>query len=285
MRAVIFCLGLFLAATQGLGQQAKEDVNVPSLDTMTKYTIYSYAAYCGPQLSNWTCYWCNQQTSLVPAVKVETIFANDGHYGTYGYVGASSKEILVSFRGSKTLNNWLHDLDFLQTSYPSLLGGEVHRGFYESYTVVADTIRSAVKKLVAEHPDLPVTVTGHSLGAAISVLCATDLVETNIANSQISVINFGEPRVGNLVFANYFNKIIPASYRVVNMRDLVPHVPPSALNFHHVSTEIWFPTNATTFVVCDGSGEDANCSDSLVYFDIADHLTYLGINFHAGKNC
>jgi hypothetical protein len=33
--------------------------------------------------------------------------------------------------------------------------------------------------------------------------------------------------------------------------------------FHHVALELWFPTNATTFVTCNGSGEDPNCRYSL----------------------
>jgi predicted lipase len=48
---------------------------------------------------------------------------------------------------------------------------------------------------------------GHSLGGALSIFCAMDLVTQKIVpGNRISVINFGQPRVGNKAFADYFNK-------------------------------------------------------------------------------
>jgi hypothetical protein len=72
---------------------------------------------------------------------------------------------------------------------------------------------------------------------------------------------------------------------MVNQRDLVPHLPPMAFGFFHVGTEIWFPANETGFVVCNGSGEDPSCSDSIHDYRVEDHLHYAGLYSWAGKDC
>lgn len=71
--------------------------------------------------------------------------------------------------------------------------------------------------------------------------------------------------------------MVKTSYRVVNDRDLVAHYPPEIFGFyHHVPREIWFSNGYTNFTVCDTSGEDPTCSDSLDFFDFSDHIHYLG---------
>jgi predicted lipase len=118
-------------------------------------------------------------------------------------------------------------------------------------------------------------VTGHSLGAALAVLCALDLKHNGY--SQVSVINLGQPRVGNQVFAQYYNETITDSFRMVNQRDWVPHLPPRFIDFYHVPTEVWFQSDDYHYVICDESGEDPSCSDSLDFpFSIYDHEDYFG---------
>ena len=48
---------------------------------------------------------------------------------------------------------------------------------------------------------------------------------------------YGQPRVGNALFATYFKTIL-SEYRVVHYADIVPHLPPELFNFHHVATEV-----------------------------------------------
>jgi len=261
--------------------------NAPSLETLSHFVMYSYASGCRVGLQNWTCFWCNYLTTL-PPVSVATVFMSDGVYGTYGYIGTTENSIIIAFRGSESFENWLHDLDFFKTTYPGFPGLEVHEGFLSAYQAVQPTILSYVSILRKKYPNFPVYVTGHSLGGALSVLCAFDLVVTSgVPSSSISVINLGQPRVGNSLFASKWNQLIGSSFRLVNQRDLVPHVPPELFGFQHSSTELWFPSNYTSFIVCDNSGEDPSCSDSLDFFNPADHLWYLGFNAHLGvkKQC
>jgi len=50
------------------------------------------------------------------------------------------------------------------------------------------------------------------------------------------------------------------------------------MDFRHVPTEIWYSDDAsTTYSVCDLTGEDPKCADSIIMTSISDHTTYLGI--------
>jgi len=135
---------------------------------------------------------------------------------------------------------------------------------------------SIITILVSKFPNKQIVTTGHSLGGALSILSAVDLTEHGFQN--IKVVNFGCTRVGNDVFASYFGQLIQTCWRVVNERDLVAHYPAEWMNYHHVANEIWFENNVYNFTVCDNSGEDPNCSDSLDWYDPLDHVYYLGFD-------
>jgi hypothetical protein len=50
------------------------------------------------------------------------------------------------------------------------------------------------------------------------------------------------------------------------------------MGFQHVATEVWYQENNVDYQVCNGSGEDPSCSDSLLApISIPDHLNYLGV--------
>jgi len=68
------------------------------------------------------------------------------------------------------------------------------------------------------------------------------------------------------------------TYRVVHFRDIVPHVPFIWLGFHHIAQEVWYTDEkSTNYIVCDPSGEDFKCGDSVLRLDPGDHTTYLNI--------
>eukprot|EP01147_Barroeca_monosierra_P006984 gene6984-9584_t len=97
--------------------------------------------------------------------------------------------------------------------------------------------------------------------------------------------NFGMPRVGDIAFARLFNQTILYSTRVVHRHDIVPHLPFQDMGFHHVAREIWeqspetaSPPKDQTYIVCDNSGEDPSCSDSVpvLQWHPKDHDYYMG---------
>lgn len=250
-----------------------------SWDNMLVYFMYSMSAFCAPDvgLGNWTCSWCTYNPTPVPPLTDITIFETPGAGmgAVYGYFGRSSEAIIVAFRGSSTVSNWIHDFEFLHTPYPPVPNAFVHAGFYSSYLQVENIIIPGVMKL-QEAYNVPIVCTGHSLGAAITLLTAAGLYQAGAKNVQ--VWNYGEPRVGDEVFSNYTTKVLSPIWRVINQHDIVPHLAPRNLGYHHVAREVWFPTNYTYYEVCNDSGEDPTCADSIppILYRPTDHLTYLG---------
>ncbi|MBF2078242.1 MAG: hypothetical protein IGR76_06905 [Synechococcales cyanobacterium T60_A2020_003] len=47
---------------------------------------------------------------------------------------------------------------------------------------------------------------------------------------QLRLYTYANPRVGNIDFVNAYHQHLPNSYRIVNLADTVPLVPPSKLN-------------------------------------------------------
>ena len=88
------------------------------------------------------------------------------------------------------------------------------------------------------------------------------------------------PAAGDEVYASTFNSVLGTSrlFRVVHYKDIVPHLPFEWMGFHHSPREVWFNEAQTSYQVCDGTGEDPNCSDSLtIAASISDHLDYLNL--------
>lgn len=65
----------------------------------------------------------------------------------------------------------------------------------------------------------------------MAILAALDLHE--LLGSVHEVYTFGQPRVGDASFANFYQKTAPNTFRIINYADTVPHVPPSAFGFVH----------------------------------------------------
>lgn len=245
-------------------------------DTAQRFLYYSYAAYLPDNVQNWSGGYCIGATEgFVP-----TALASNDTIDTFGYVGyhPQLQEIVVSFRGTHNLDNWIEDLKILKdkSPFPGCPSGTVATGFAQCYLSLADQIVPAVQALVQQFPSYPVRVTGHSLGGAISSLCALDL-NINVGVQNVQVLNFGSPRVGDSDFAVYFNNVIGSIMRMTHQDDIVPHLPPYDFNFEHVPTEVW--ENDGQYNVCNGSGEDPNCADSVpvIDFSVSDHLSYMDV--------
>ena len=110
----------------------------------------------------------------------------------------------------------------------------VHTGFINAYK--APGVRDALHAFMDDGV-CRVTVTGHSLGAALAVLCAVDL-QYNFPEKDYEVFLFGCPRVGNRAFQKSYNKRVFKTMRVENGNDIVTKVPPAILGYRHVGIRI-----------------------------------------------
>ncbi|XP_010246745.1 PREDICTED: phospholipase A1-Igamma3, chloroplastic-like [Nelumbo nucifera] len=181
------------------------------------------------------------------------------HANWMGYVAVATDEqeikrlgrrdILVAWRGTVTYLEWIHDLkDIL---HPARFGDDpsikIESGFFDLYTKkehkcnycsfsAREQILAEIKRLVERYKgeELSITITGHSLGAALALLSAYDIAEMklNIGDSghiqariPITVFSFAGPRVGNLKFKERCDELGVKVLRVINVHDKVPTVP------------------------------------------------------------
>jgi predicted lipase len=158
----------------------------------------------------------------------------------FGFVAKSADTVAVCFRGTESPDEWLKDFDFIHVPYQAVPGfGNVHQGFQRVY----DTVQASVKAGVTACGARPRTiVVGHSLGAALTLLCAPDLAINNPSGPAPEVHSFAGPRsagpddpdILTSAYAAKFNATIPTCIRIVNRWDIVPHLPPSVAAYQHV---------------------------------------------------
>jgi len=198
----------------------------------------------------------------------------------HGFAGIlpSTKTIYLVFRGTKSILNWMEDIEIQLVPYPGCQSsGYVHRGFYESAIGIQEQTVNALINLLKIHPDYGVIVTGHSYGAAISQLIG---IEMQKMVPGVEVYNFGQPRVGNANYSACVNQLFPDHiYRFVHDRDIVPHLP-TVYRYTHTCREI-FETADGDLVTCGNDGllcEDPACSSQYALEETAveDHYVYLG---------
>ena len=122
---------------------------------------------------------------------------------------------ILSFRGTKTIKDWLNNVKFLQID---VQGTEVHWGFQGAFDAVKPAIQEKVVPLVEGGRTL--YLAGHSLGGALALIATREMG----SDSYGACYTFGSPRVGRFGFSR---DIKTPMYRVVNANDLVPRVPPA----------------------------------------------------------
>jgi predicted lipase len=148
---------------------------------------------------------------------------------------AATKTAVVSIRGTKTIWEWIADIDAVPVPYLPVFGsGLVHMGFQVVYEHIRGSIANLLKTNCQGAQNI--WVTGHSLGGALAVLCAFDVLKNVKLGPVPKLYTFAGPRVGAPDFTGNFKGAIPDCYRVVNFLDVVPQVPlPPA--YEHVGVE------------------------------------------------
>ncbi len=146
-----------------------------------------------------------------------------GQSERFGFILQSDDQIIVAFRGTSSTADWISDAIARQRKYKYAKdAGQVHLGISDIYSSARDPILSSLSRLPASKS---LTITGHSLGGALAVLCAVD-VAVNSPFNRPSVYTYGAPRVGDPSFVKAFAGKVDESFRIYNRYDVVPHLPP-----------------------------------------------------------
>lgn len=159
---------------------------------------------------------------------------------TQALVNVAGDQVIVAFRGSSSLRDFITDLEARKEEllWSSDATAEVHAGFLRAFEAVdvkvVEQVRSALAGLAA--PKL--YITGHSLGGALAILCALELHRQKIPVA--GVVTFGQPRVGNKTFALIYNEALKdVTFAVVNQGDPVPLLPTLLMGYRDCGTELF----------------------------------------------
>ncbi len=181
-----------------------------------------------------------------PETKVETYRFFEAKNDTQAVYLATDRVAILAFRGTESKTDIRTDLKFRKVPFGK---GDVHRGFYGVFSPVWDgsgilgedkkSLSAYLKEQEAIRPNIPLYVTGHSLGGALSTLAVAAAL--NEGRKVYAHYTFGSPRVGNRDFATELAEKEKAAgtkvFRVVNYGDPVTVSPPSWLGYSHVAAE------------------------------------------------
>ncbi|MCO7224920.1 lipase family protein [Pleionea sp. CnH1-48] len=164
---------------------------------------------------------------------LETLHAvYEGVHVPIGFIAEKDNQLYITWRGTDNLEEWIQDAKYEQKHYNFFDASiKVELGFGELYNTskgkTHPSPRATVIDTLKQQKDFKnVYITGHSLGGALAVLNALDVVK-NMGHVPI-VYTFAGPRVGNPDFVFQYNQSIQNCWRVVNSHDVVPDLPPKS---------------------------------------------------------
>lgn len=153
------------------------------------------------------------------------------------------RDIVIALRGTATCLEWAENMRDLLVEMPdqedvsgsgSTTNAKVECGFSSLYRTpgahvpsLAESVVNEVQRLIEQYKGetLSITVTGHSLGAALALLVGDELSNCAPDAPPVAVFSFGGPRVGNRSFANRLEGKNVKVLRVVNNQDVITRVP------------------------------------------------------------
>lgn len=150
--------------------------------------------------------------------------------GAQAYIFANDFDMVIVARGTEP-NQW-DDLRADANAWTVLVEmGRVHSGFNGEVNHLWPMIEKRIKE-----NRRPTYFTGHSLGAAMSTVCAARCKASSIVTNPQSLFTFGSPRVGN---RRYLKAADLPHYRWVNNNDIVTRIPPRWLGYWHSGHELY----------------------------------------------
>eukprot|EP00842_Homolaphlyctis_polyrhiza_P002073 jgi/Hompol1/2867/HPOL_006200-RA len=224
-----------LAQSTIVEPQPPIDAPASLVNWMKSSLDYARSTYCLEGLADWQCATCK---ALATQGTTNVSLLGDPINNSFGFVAVNppSKLIVLAFRGTRNLDNWIKDLMAANSTgtnqttradaeFPgSPAESRVHMGFLAAWEFLRDDAIARVGWHLNQNPDYTILVTGHSLGGAIATMASVDLVtRANINANKIIIMTINQPRVGNPIFAQWIASFdFQDSLRLVNENDLTP---------------------------------------------------------------
>ncbi|XP_022931784.1 phospholipase A1-Ibeta2, chloroplastic-like [Cucurbita moschata] len=188
------------------------------------------------------------------------------------------RDIVIALRGTATCLEWAENVRAQLTNIPTDTNSsdpKVECGFLSLYKTAGAHVKSLSESVVEEirrlmeiykGETLSISVTGHSLGAALALLVADEISVCSPTVPPVAVFSFGGPRVGNTAFANRITSRNVKVLRIVNSQDLITQVPP--VTYSHVGTELRVETKMSPYL--KPNADVACCHDLEAYLHLVD---------------
>ncbi|XP_058104291.1 phospholipase A1-Ibeta2, chloroplastic-like [Magnolia sinica] len=244
--------------------------------------------------------WMTQRSSWIGYVAV---CENEREIARMG-----RRDIVISLRGTATCLEWAENLRAGQVGIPTDEEGsngvdpKVECGFWSLYksggpqlASLSEMIVEEIQRLLEHYKGEPlsITVTGHSLGAALALLAADEISTCAAQVPPIAVFSFGGPRVGNRGFANRVKRNGVKVLRIVNSQDLITRVPgmfgseddqPNVLDdmpwaYSHVGSELKVDSRSSPYL--KPNADVACCHDLEAYLHLVDGFLASNCPFRA----
>jgi hypothetical protein len=144
--------------------------------------------------------------AYLPPVDAEDSFVDLGfrnmktivHSSMLGYVVTADDTAVIVFRGTDDVPDWFANLDGRSTLVEQ---GSIHTGFYDAYHALKAQVMKLLEKAKAKH----IWITGHSLGGAVALVCAYDLM-VNEHRDIDGIMTFGQPMVADPALARHLDR-------------------------------------------------------------------------------
>ncbi|OJD40793.1 lipase class 3 [Diplodia corticola] len=258
-----------------------------SADLLAKFNLfeqYSAASYCAQNNnSTGTEVSCEAgNCPLVDAATTDTVieFEDSVVTDTTGFVATDStnSQIVVSFRGSRSIQNWIANFDFATTATTICDGCPAHSGFWNSWSEARSYVVDAIETAKAANPSYQIVATGHSLGGAVATLAAADLRNSGY---DVALYTYGAPRIGPAALSDYITAQ-GNNYRVTHLNDPVPRLPTLNMGYVHISPEYYISSANDVAVTANDINTyvgNSNLSGNAQWglaVDVAAHLWYFG---------
>lgn len=175
------------------------------------------------------------------------------HQILYEIVYRESKPTIVSFRGSKTYQDWMYNFQ----CYSHSENTKIHSGLYKRYKELSEDLFDSLK-----NDNRAVIFTGYSCGGVMACLAAFDYHNTH------SCITFATPSFANHEWTEEFMKKVPETYRVIYNDDPISNLPISFENVGHVIHLHENESKKITFYPYTSKSTNKNKS---IRFNVKDH--------------
>jgi hypothetical protein len=157
---------------------------------------------------------------------------------------SAARHVVIVFAGTKSELDWLANMMGVRTESEAFEGLAVHAGFAHQAGSQLDQVYGTLDRILdklegqdLKHP-LRITVTGHSLGGAMSTLLAYH-IKVRMSETTVENITFGCPRAFSLGSSFRVESILGLgqTLRMANERDPVTMVPHSGA-FRHIGIPV-----------------------------------------------